>query len=82
VAKQAAKVNDGTQTGKDTSGAEDSTRPQSRRDELNADFKQLAIDLRAANRASSKARKDRMEGLKRALRDILQAGDEADGEWH
>jgi ferritin-like metal-binding protein YciE len=56
-------------------------RIQSRLDELHADFKQLEVDVHAANQASSRARKDRIEGFKRALRDILQAADRAEREW-
>lgn len=48
-------------------------RIQSKLDELHADLKQLEVDVHAANQASSRARKDRIEGFKRALRDILQA---------
>jgi len=56
-------------------------RIQSRLDELFADFKQLETDLQAAHQASSRARKDRIEGFKRALQDLLQAADRADREW-
>jgi ferritin-like metal-binding protein YciE len=56
-------------------------RIQSKLDELHADFKQLEVDVHAANQASSRARKDRIEGFKRALRDILQAADRAEREW-
>ena len=56
-------------------------RIQSRLNELHADFKQLATDVRATRQASSKARKDRIAGFKRALRDILQAADRAQREW-
>lgn len=56
-------------------------RIQSTLDELHADFKQLEVDVHAANQASSRARKDRIEGFKRALRDILQAADRAEREW-
>jgi ferritin-like metal-binding protein YciE len=56
-------------------------RIQSRLDELHADFKQLEVDVHAANQASVRARKDRIEGFKRALRDILQAADRAEREW-
>ena len=56
-------------------------RIQSKLDELHADFKQLEVDVQGANQASSRARRDRIEGFKRALRDILQAADRADREW-
>jgi hypothetical protein len=56
-------------------------RIQSKLDELHADFKQLETDVHAANRASSRARKDRIDGYKRALRDILEAANRADREW-
>ncbi len=56
-------------------------RIQSKLDELHADFKQLEVDVHAANQASSRARKDRIQGFKRALRDILQAADRAEREW-
>jgi ferritin-like metal-binding protein YciE len=55
---------------------------ESRLDELHADFKQLETDLQAANQASSRARKDRIEGFKRALQDLLQAANRADREWN
>jgi ferritin-like metal-binding protein YciE len=64
------------------SGSDDlHDRIQSKLDELHADFKQLEVDLHGANQASSRARKDRIEGFKRALRDILQAADRAEREW-
>ena len=56
-------------------------RIQSKLDELHADFKQLQADVRAANTSGKRARMDRIEGFKRALRDILQAADRADREW-
>jgi len=56
-------------------------RIQSRLDELHADFKQLAADEREGRREASLARKDRIEGFKRALRDLLQAAERADREW-
>jgi len=56
-------------------------RIQSKLDELYADFKQLETDVQAANQASSRARKDRIEGFKRALRDLLEAANRADREW-
>jgi hypothetical protein len=66
----------------DRSGLDDlHDRIQSRLDELHADFKQLEVDVHGANEASSRARKDRIEGFKRSLRDILQAADRADREW-
>ena len=46
-------------------------RIQSKLNELYADFDQLATDLREARQAGLRARKDRIEGFKRALRDIL-----------
>ena len=55
---------------------------QSKLDELHADFKQLAADAREARQSGLRARKDRIEGFRRALRDILQAADQADREWH
>jgi len=56
-------------------------RIQSKLDELHTDFRQLQTDLRAAKLESSQARRDRMEGFKRALRDILEAANQADKEW-
>jgi ferritin-like metal-binding protein YciE len=56
-------------------------RIQLKLDELHADFKQLEVDVQAANQASSRARKDRVAGFKRALRDILQSADRAEREW-
>jgi hypothetical protein len=56
-------------------------RIQSRLDELHSDFKQLAADVREGRRKASRARKDRIEGFKRALRDLLQAAERADQEW-
>jgi hypothetical protein len=96
-AQNCGEIKRGTRSGsenwEDISKSEDSMRAQSsldalhnriqsHLDELHADLTQLATDLREANQASSKARKDRMEGFKRALRDILQAADKADKEWH
>ena len=64
------------------SGSDDlHDRIQSKLNELHADFKQLEVDVHTANQASSRARKDRIEGFKRALRDILQAADRAEREW-
>jgi polyhydroxyalkanoate synthesis regulator phasin len=54
-------------------------RIQSRLDESHADFKELAADLGEARQSGVRAQQDRIEGFKRALRDILQA---ADREWH
>lgn len=62
--------------------AELHSRIQSKLDELKADFKQLAVDERAADEASARARRDRMEGFKRALRDLHQAAESAEQEWH
>lgn len=56
-------------------------RIQSKLNELHADFRQLQTDIRAANESGERARKDRIEGFRRALRDILQAADRADREW-
>lgn len=57
-------------------------RIQSKLDELHEDFRQLKSDLKGADQASSRAHKDRIEGFKQALRDILEAADRADREWH
>lgn len=57
-------------------------RIQSKLDELYTDFKRLGADLREARQSDLRARKDRIEGFKRALRDILQAADQAEREWH
>ena len=57
-------------------------RIQSKLDELHKDFKHLETDLRVANQESSRARKDRIQGFKQALRDLLDAADRADSEWH
>ena len=57
-------------------------RIQARLDELHGDFKELAADLREARQSGVRAQKDRIEGFKRALRDILQAADQANKEWH
>jgi ferritin-like metal-binding protein YciE len=56
-------------------------RIQKKLDELHTDFKQLETDVRGANQASSRAHRDRIDGFKRALRDILQAANRADREW-
>lgn len=56
-------------------------RIQSKLDELHADFRQLRADIRAANQSGERARKDRIDGFRRALRDILQAANRADREW-
>jgi hypothetical protein len=56
-------------------------RIQSRLDELHVDFKRLAADVREGRREASRARNDRIEGFKRALRDLLQAAEQADREW-
>ena len=47
----------------------------------NTDFQQLETDSHEANEEASQARKDRIEGFKRALRDLLEAADRADREW-
>jgi len=57
-------------------------RIQAKLDALHTDFKQLETDLRVANQESSRARKDRIQGFKQALRDLLDAADRADREWH
>ena len=57
-------------------------RIQSKLDGLHQDFKQLETDLRVANQESSRARRDRIQGFKQALRDLLDAADRADMEWH
>jgi molecular chaperone GrpE (heat shock protein) len=57
-------------------------RIQSRLGELRTDFQQLETDLCTAKQESSLARKDRLEGFKRALRDLMDAADRADMEWH
>jgi len=57
-------------------------RIQSKLDELHADLKELGADVHNANLASRQARKDRIEGFKRALRDLSQAADRADREWN
>ena len=56
-------------------------RIQSKLNELHSDFRQLRADIRAANQSGARARKDRIDGFKRALRDILQAADRANREW-
>lgn len=56
-------------------------RIQSKMDELYVDLKQLETDLHAANQASASARRDRIDGIKRALRDLLQSAERADREW-
>ncbi len=55
---------------------------QSKLDDLHSDFRQLETDLRGAKQANSRAHKDRIDGFKRALRDILEAANRADREWH
>ena len=57
------------------------SRIQSNLDELHTDIKQLGADLREARQSDLRAHKDRIQGFKRALRDILQAADQADKEW-
>jgi len=56
-------------------------RIQSKLDELHADLKELGADVHNANLESRRARKDRIEGFKRSLRDLSQAADRADREW-
>lgn len=57
-------------------------RIQSKLKELRTDFGKLKDDLHEADQAGSRARKDRIEGLKRALNEFLEAADRAQGEWH
>jgi len=57
-------------------------RIQSKLDELHADFKQLETDLQVAKQERSRAHRDRIQGFKQALRDLLEAADRADREWH
>ena len=57
-------------------------RMQSKLDELRTDFGKLKDDVHDADQASSRARNDRIEGLKRALKEILKAADQAQREWH
>jgi hypothetical protein len=58
------------------------TRIQSKLDELHTDFRQLQTDMRDASKASSRARKDRIAGFRQALRDLLEAANRAEREWH
>ena len=51
---------------------------QSTLDELHTDFRQLEAELRAASAAKPQAQNDRIEGFKRALRDIMRAANRAD----
>ena len=46
------------------------SRIQAKLDEVHADLKQLATDLREANQESARARKDRIAGIKRELIDL------------
>jgi hypothetical protein len=57
-------------------------RIQTKLDELHKDFRRLKTDLKGTDQASSRARKDRIEGFKQVLRDLLAAADRADREWH
>jgi predicted lipid-binding transport protein (Tim44 family) len=92
VRKRATELNQGAKTPTQISKSETRSRVQQRLDELHkgiqskldehAGFKQLKIDLQAANQANSRARKDRIEGFEQALRDILEAANRADREWH
>ena len=50
-------------------------------DELRADFHQLGADIRTANLEGARAKRDRIEGFKQALRDLLDAAKRADQEW-
>jgi len=56
-------------------------RIQSKLNELHSDFKQLRTDITEANQSGERARKDRIDGFRQALRDILEAADRADREW-
>jgi Skp family chaperone for outer membrane proteins len=56
-------------------------RIQSKLDELHTDFRVLETSLKAANQEGSQARKDRIEGFKRKLRDILKTANRVDWEW-
>jgi hypothetical protein len=55
---------------------------QSKLDEHRTDFRKLETDLQTANHDSLRAHKDRREGFKRALQDVLEAESRADREWH
>ena len=56
-------------------------RIEAKRNELRGDFHQLAADMRTANQEGARAKKDRIEGFKQALRDLLDAAKRADQEW-
>jgi len=56
-------------------------RIDSRLDELHADFRQLETELKAANQESLRGLKDRIEGSKRKLQDILKTANRVDWEW-
>ena len=58
------------------------TRIQEKIEELRADVRQLHTDIRAADEASARARRDRIEGLKKALHELLRAATKEDLEWH
>lgn len=45
---------------------------RSKLDELYSDLKELGADLEEGRREASQARKDRIQGIKRALRDLLE----------
>ena len=67
--------------GSDTGSNDLHDRIQSKLNELHTDFRQLRADIRTANKSGERARKDRIEGFRRALRDLLKAADRADREW-
>ena len=57
-------------------------RMRAKLDELRTDFGKLKDDLHDADQSSARAAKDRIEGLKRAVKEILDAADRAEREWH
>ena len=73
--------NDGTMAGDGTKRDSIHKRIQAHLNELRTDLKQLAADAQEGRREASRARKDRVEGLKRALSDLLEAAEQADKEW-
>ncbi len=54
-------------------------RIQAKLDELYSDFKQLEVDLAVSNEESRRARKDRIQGFKQALKDMLESTDRLEG---
>ena len=48
-------------------------RIQSKLDELYSDFRQIEVDLAVSNEESRRARKDRIQGFKQALKDMLES---------